>query len=62
MAIGLVVPDASSAFFDALAREIEDAAFARGYTLLLGNAMEDEGLHGGLGWAGAGRRPTRRGG
>jgi len=42
MAIGLVVPDASSPFYGALAREIEDEAFAAGYALLLGNAMEDK--------------------
>ncbi|MEV0567124.1 LacI family DNA-binding transcriptional regulator [Dactylosporangium sp. NPDC050588] len=42
MAIGLIVPDASNPYFGALAREIEEAAFARGYALLLGNAMEEK--------------------
>lgn len=39
--IGLLVPDASNPFFADLARRIEDAAFARGYTVLIGNAAED---------------------
>lgn len=42
MAIGLLVPDASNPFFGALARQIEDAAFARGYALFLCNAMESK--------------------
>ncbi|OLB73782.1 MAG: LacI family transcriptional regulator [Actinobacteria bacterium 13_2_20CM_2_71_6] len=40
MTLGLVVPDAGATFFGSLAREIENAAFSAGYTLLLGNAME----------------------
>jgi LacI family transcriptional regulator len=40
--IGLVVPDASNSFFGLLAREIENVAFSEGYTLLIGNAMENE--------------------
>lgn len=42
MTIGLVVPDNANPFFAELAREIEDVAFTRGYTLLLGNAMDDD--------------------
>lgn len=38
--IGVLVPDNSNPFFAELARAIEDAAFARGYTILLGNAKE----------------------
>lgn len=40
--IGLVVPDNANPFFAELAREIEDVAFERGYTLLLGNARDDD--------------------
>ncbi|RIQ22863.1 LacI family DNA-binding transcriptional regulator [Jiangella rhizosphaerae] len=39
--IGLVVPDNSNPFFAQLAHAIEDDAFARGYSLLLGNASGD---------------------
>jgi LacI family transcriptional regulator len=42
MALGLIVPDNSNPFFAELARAMEDAAFGRGYTLLLGNAMDDD--------------------
>ncbi|MEV6928160.1 LacI family DNA-binding transcriptional regulator [Dactylosporangium sp. NPDC051485] len=42
MTIGLVVPDNSNPFFAELARTIEDAGFAAGYTMLLGNAMGDD--------------------
>jgi LacI family transcriptional regulator len=42
MTIGLVVPDNSNPFFAELARAIEDAGFASGYTMLLGNAMDDD--------------------
>ena len=38
--IGLIVPDNSNPFFAALARAVEDAAFARGYAVLLGNSTE----------------------
>jgi LacI family transcriptional regulator len=41
MTWGLVVPDTSNPFFAQLARAIEEAAFAEGYTLLIGNAAED---------------------
>lgn len=40
--IGLVVPDNANPFFAELAREIEDVAFERGYTLLLGNARDND--------------------
>jgi LacI family transcriptional regulator len=39
--IGLLLPDASNPFFADLARRIEDLAFARGFTVLIGNAAED---------------------
>jgi LacI family transcriptional regulator len=40
MTLGLVVPDTSNPFFAELGRAIEEAAFARGFTLLVGNAAE----------------------
>lgn len=40
MSLGLVLPDSSNPFFAELGRAIEDAAYARGYTLLIGNASE----------------------
>jgi LacI family transcriptional regulator len=42
MTFGLVVPDNSNPFFAELARTIEEVAFGRGYTMLLGNAMDDD--------------------
>lgn len=42
MSLGLVIPDNANPFFAELARAVEDAAFAHGYTLLIGNAAEDE--------------------
>jgi LacI family transcriptional regulator len=39
--IGLLVPDNSNPFFAELAKAVEDAAYARGYALLLGNFSED---------------------
>lgn len=39
--LGLLLPDASNPYFADLARRVEDAAFARGYTVLIGNAAED---------------------
>ncbi|TDE08621.1 LacI family DNA-binding transcriptional regulator [Jiangella asiatica] len=42
MTLGLVVPDNANPFFAELARAVEDAAFSAGYTLLLGNATDDE--------------------
>lgn len=42
MTLALVVPDTSNPFFAELARAIEEAAYARGYTLLVGNAAEDD--------------------
>ena len=42
MTLGLVIPDSSNPFFAELARAVEEAAFAAGYTLLVGNATEDE--------------------
>jgi LacI family transcriptional regulator len=44
MTLGLVVPDTSNPFFAELGRAIEEAAFARGYTLLVGNAAEIDDL------------------
>jgi LacI family transcriptional regulator len=40
-AIALVVPDTADSFFAQLSREIQVAAFERGFTLLLANAMDD---------------------
>jgi LacI family transcriptional regulator len=42
MTLGLVIPDTANPFFAELARAVEEAAFGRGYTLLVGNASEDE--------------------
>jgi LacI family transcriptional regulator, galactose operon repressor len=42
MTLGLVIPDSSNPFFAELARAVEEAAFDAGYTLLVGNATEDE--------------------
>jgi LacI family transcriptional regulator len=42
MTLGLVIPDNANPFFAVLARAVEDAAFAAGYTLLLGNATDSE--------------------
>lgn len=42
LTIGLVVPDNSNPYFAELARAVEEAAFAAGYTMLLGNATDDE--------------------
>lgn len=42
MTLALVVPDTSNPFFAELGRAVEEAAFAAGYTLLIGNATEDE--------------------
>ncbi|MDF2989495.1 MAG: LacI family transcriptional regulator [Microbacterium sp.] len=39
--LGLIVPDNINPYFAELAREVEIAAFELGYTLLMGNAMED---------------------
>lgn len=39
--LGLIVPDNTNPYFAELASEIENAAFFRGYTLLMGNAMDD---------------------
>ncbi len=42
MTLGLVVPDIANPFFAELARAVEEAAFDAGYTLLIGNATENE--------------------
>ncbi|HEY2795900.1 MAG TPA: LacI family DNA-binding transcriptional regulator [Micromonosporaceae bacterium] len=42
MTLGLVVPDTSNPFFAQLSRAIEEAAFAENYTLLIGNAAEND--------------------
>ncbi len=39
--LGLVVPDNANPYFAELAREVEEVAFAAGYTLFLGNATDD---------------------
>lgn len=39
--LGIVVPDSSNPYFAELARAVEDAAFAQGMTLILGNSAED---------------------
>ncbi|WP_162564405.1 MULTISPECIES: LacI family DNA-binding transcriptional regulator [Microbacterium] len=39
--VGLVVPDASNPFFAELARSIEDAAYARGYAVMVCNSADD---------------------
>ncbi|MFC5664419.1 LacI family DNA-binding transcriptional regulator [Kitasatospora misakiensis] len=41
MTLGLVVPDAANPFFAELARALEDHAWAAGYTLLVGNTVDD---------------------
>lgn len=40
MSLGLIVPDNLNPYFAELAREVEIEAYARGYTLLMGNAMD----------------------
>jgi LacI family transcriptional regulator len=42
MTLGLVVPDTSNPFFAELARAVEEAAFDAGYTLVIGNATENQ--------------------
>ncbi|MEH0986053.1 LacI family DNA-binding transcriptional regulator [Micromonospora sp. CPCC 205556] len=42
MTFGLVIPDNSNPFFAELARCIEEVGFEYGYTMLLGNAMDDD--------------------
>lgn len=42
LALGLIVPDSSNPFFAALVQSIEDAAYENGYTLLIGNASNDQ--------------------
>jgi LacI family transcriptional regulator len=42
MTFGLIVPDNSNPFFAELARGIEEVGFEHGYTMLLGNAMDDD--------------------
>ncbi len=40
--LGLIVPDVANPFFAELSRAVEEAAFAAGYTLVVGNATDDE--------------------
>ncbi|MER5886774.1 LacI family DNA-binding transcriptional regulator [Streptomyces sp. NPDC001941] len=47
MTLGLVVPDAANPFFAELARSLEDNAWASGYTLLVGNSVDDPGREAG---------------
>ncbi|MFE0102072.1 LacI family DNA-binding transcriptional regulator [Streptomyces sp. NPDC059009] len=47
MTLGLVVPDAANPFFAELARALEDHAWAAGYTLLVGNSVDDAGREAG---------------
>jgi LacI family transcriptional regulator len=42
MTLGLVIPDNANPFFAELARAIEEESFAQGYTLLIGNAAEND--------------------
>jgi LacI family transcriptional regulator len=42
MTLGLVLPDASNAFYGRVAREIEGVTFRHGYALLVGNSMDSE--------------------
>jgi LacI family transcriptional regulator len=42
MTFGLVVPDNSNPFFAELARWVEEVGFEYGYTMLLGNATDDD--------------------
>jgi LacI family transcriptional regulator len=42
MTLGLVIPDSANPFFAELSRAVEAAAFARNYTLLVGNSNEDD--------------------
>ncbi|MFI7430814.1 LacI family DNA-binding transcriptional regulator [Micromonospora sp. NPDC049836] len=42
MTLGLVIPDNANPYFAALARAIEEESFAKGYTLLIGNAAEND--------------------
>jgi LacI family transcriptional regulator len=42
MTLGLVVPDTANPFFAELARAIEEEVFGEGFTLLIGNAAEDD--------------------
>ena len=39
--IGLIVPDISNPYFAELSKAIEDSAFTRGYSLLVGNSSND---------------------
>jgi LacI family transcriptional regulator len=39
--LGLLIPDLTNPFFADLARRIEDIAFRRGFTVLIGNSAED---------------------
>jgi LacI family transcriptional regulator len=41
MTLGLIVPDVANPFFSEIARGADDAAHAAGYSLLLGNTIED---------------------
>ncbi|MHA6757049.1 LacI family DNA-binding transcriptional regulator [Streptacidiphilus sp. PAMC 29251] len=47
MTLGLVVPDAANPFFAELARTLEDHAWSAGYTLLVGNTVDDPGREAG---------------
>ncbi|MFE0177331.1 LacI family DNA-binding transcriptional regulator [Streptomyces sp. NPDC059002] len=47
MTLGLVVPDAANPFVAELARTLEDHAWAAGYTLLVGNSVDDAGREAG---------------
>jgi LacI family transcriptional regulator len=40
--LGLIVPDVANPFFAELSRAVEEAAFAAGYTLVVGNATDVE--------------------
>lgn len=40
-ALGLIVPDGSNPYFARIAQAVEEAAYRRGYTVLIGSAMDD---------------------
>lgn len=42
LTLGFVLPDISNPFFSEVARGLENAAYDAGYTMLFGNAMDDE--------------------
>ena len=39
-ALGLIIPDAANPYFAELSRAVEEAAYERGYILLIGNSLD----------------------